>query len=350
MTEADVVPFLALTDDEALAWLASNAPVRASNAELARLWGFNEMKVSRRLKAWERDGKISRDNAGLTVITPGVTGTDMVPVEPVSGVPLVVETAAAPIDRQPSGRTSEPVRGPWGHRAIAYVTAVALASAAAYFSIGGLVELFPAQATAVAVLGAILEATKLVMAGWLAANWRSTGWILRAVMVALVLGLVVVNAGGTFARLIESHLSVMTAASTSVGERIGVLDARIAEQARRVAGIEAQDREIADAVAKMTSAGRAKSAIAATEAQQKRREGIARSRQEAADALVALQGQRAGLEAERQRVAAQTGPARFMAAQLGTDAETVIRWLVALLVLLIDPSAVALTIAASRRN
>jgi hypothetical protein len=35
---------------------------------------------------------------------------------------------------------------------------------------------------------------------------------------------------------------------------------------------------------------------------------------------------------------------------LGTDAETVIRWLVVLLVLLIDPSAVALTIAASRRN
>jgi len=56
---------------------------------------------------------------------------------------------------------------------------VALASAAAYFSIGGLVELFPAQATAVAVLGAILEATKLVMAGWLAANWRAAGGLLR---------------------------------------------------------------------------------------------------------------------------------------------------------------------------
>jgi len=29
-------------------------------------------------------------------------------------------------------------------------------------------------------------------------------------------------------------------------------------------------------------------------------------------------------------VAAQTGPARFLAMQLGTDPETVIRWLVAL--------------------
>jgi len=43
-------------------------------------------------------------------------------------------------------------------------------------------------------------------------------------------------------------------------------------------------------------------------------------------------------------------PARFLAIQLGTDAETVIRWLVALLVMRIDPSPVVLTIAASRRN
>jgi hypothetical protein len=49
-------------------------------------------------------------------------------------------------------------------------------------------------------------------------------------------------------------------------------------------------------------------------------------------------------------VAAQTSPARFLAVQLGTDPETVIRWLVFLVVLLIDPSAVVLTIAASQRS
>jgi hypothetical protein len=65
------------------------------------------------------------------------------------------------------------------------------------------------------------------------ARRRHAGGLLRAVMVLLVLGLVTVNAGGTFARLIESHLSIVTAASTSVGERLEIiLDARIAEQAR----------------------------------------------------------------------------------------------------------------------
>jgi len=47
------------------------------------------------------------------------------------------------------------------------------------------------------------------------------------------------------------HLAVTVATSTSIGERIGIPDARIAEQAP--ADIELQDREIPDAVAKMPS-------------------------------------------------------------------------------------------------
>jgi len=142
-------------------------------------------------------------------------------------------------------------------------------------------------------------------------------------------------------------LSVAQAASTSVGERLGILDARIVEQVPRVAGIEAEQRELADAIGRM----KPKQALAAVADQAKRRETIAKARQEAADdKLVELQGRRAGLEAEGARVVASAGPARFLVAQLGTDPETVIRWLVALLVLLIDPSAVVLTIAAARRR
>jgi len=67
--------------------------------------------------------------------------------------------------------------------------------------------------------------------------------------------------------------------------------------------------------------------IAASEAQQKNRDTIAKARQEAADRLVELlQGDRVRLDAESRRMAARTGPARYLAIQLCTDAETVIRW------------------------
>ena len=86
----------------------------------------------------------------------------------------------------------------------------------------------------------------------------------------------------------------------------------------------------------------------ALSAQQARREAIGKARQVQADKLVDLKMQRSHLEAEGKLVFAATGSARFLAAQLGTDAETVIRWLVLVLVLLIDPTALALTIAATK--
>jgi hypothetical protein len=235
-------------------------------------------------------------------------------------------------------------------RVAAYLAAISLASAAAYFSIGGLVELFPAQAIPVAVLGALLEVAKLVMCAWLTAHGGQASGLLRAVMIGLVVGLITINAGGTFARLIEAHYSLSDEASTAVGEKAGALDAKIAEQERRVAGVEKQDSEIADVISTMTTKGQTKTALQALGQQQARRDAIGNARQAEADKLVDLKAQRSHLEAEGRRVFAATGSARFLAAQLGTDAETVIRWLVLILVLLTDPTAIALTIAATMRT
>jgi len=139
-----------------------------------------------------------------------------------------------------------------------------------------------------------------------------------------------------------SNASVMTAASTGVDERVGALDAKIAEQRRRVDATEPQGCEVAEAIAHM----KPKAALVAAANQGKHREATATARQGAADVLVGLQGQRRpSLEAERLGVVASAGPARFLAIMVGTDAETVIRWLVALLVARVDPSAIALTVA-----
>ena len=314
----DLVEAKAFTEQEALQWLTANRRA-VSDAELAELWGWNEAKVRRRRQAWQAQA--------LTDVAPKAKPTEVV--------------------RQDVVEATRPQGG--SQRFVAYLTAVALATAAAYFSIGGLVELFPAQEIAVAVLGGILEIANLVMVAWLTAHWRLVGWRLRVVMVLLVVGLVMVNAGGTFARLIESHFVINDAAATGVDERLGVLDARIAEQARRVADVEKQDREIADVISTMTMKGQTKTALASISAQQARRDAIQKARQEAADKLVDLKTQRSHLEADGKRVFAETGSARFLAGQLGTDAETVIRWLVMCLVMLIDPSAIVLTIAATMK-
>src|SRR3954467_4141328 len=68
------VPPHPFDDMEALTWLRSqpDGRVTASAAKLGRQWGWNRMRTSRRLKAWEVAGLIRR-NAEAIIVTPSVT-------------------------------------------------------------------------------------------------------------------------------------------------------------------------------------------------------------------------------------------------------------------------------------
>jgi hypothetical protein len=72
------------------------------------------------------------------------------------------------IAKQSEAITPIPHRG--GHIAdlAAYVAAIALAGAAAWFSIRGMTVLFPGAPLAVIAMSATMEGAKLVTAGWLA--------------------------------------------------------------------------------------------------------------------------------------------------------------------------------------
>jgi len=236
-----------------------------------------------------------------------------------------------------------------GHTA-AYATAVSLTAVAGYFSITGMIELFPGAPDAVMVLGSTMEVAKLIIAGWLATNWRMTGRLLRSVLVTLVVGLAVINATGVYGRLVEVHLGTQVAASSSVLELISGLDARIAEQVHVVTDIEARVSQIDGIILEMTKRGRTTGAIEAIGTQRKTRDGLVASRQQASDVLVNLRTERAKLDGARQRVEASIGPVQYLAKMVGTDTETAIRWLILLMVLTCDPAAIALTIAASRRK
>jgi hypothetical protein len=59
--------------------------------------------------------------------------------------------------------------------------------------------------------------------------------------------------------------------------------------------------------------------------------------------------QRANVDAQRARVTAEAGPALYLAKLFGSnDTEAVVRLIKALLVLVLDPLAVLLTLAAAR--
>src|SRR5215469_15316029 len=69
MTQAIVTT---TTDHDALQCLLSGPVTRETTAvQLAREWGWNRMKVSRRLRQWEDEGRIARrlSREGISTIT-----------------------------------------------------------------------------------------------------------------------------------------------------------------------------------------------------------------------------------------------------------------------------------------
>jgi hypothetical protein len=148
----------------------------------------------------------------------------------------------------PEWRTMAPVERPARRHGAAvdlaaYTAAVALAGAAAWFSIRGMVVLFPGSPNSVIAMAIAMEAAKLITAGWLARRWRATALIWRAALVAFVFGLAVINAAGVYAQLVVAHVGDRGAATSRLEEQTADIEAKVSVQAHTVADL---DRRLAE--------------------------------------------------------------------------------------------------------
>ena len=235
---------------------------------------------------------------------------------------------------------------------LAYAVAVGLAGCAAWFSLKGLAVLFPGAPIAIVVMGSMMEAAKLVACGWLARNWRQVPYSFRGILMALIAGLAVINAGGTFSQLTAAHVGdrAMTAATRTMqgvdlDQRIEVAAGKLNDLDRRIAAIDG-------IVAGAAQRGWANTAASIMSDQRKDRAALVSERQRAAEALAALKMERGGVQARATIAESEMMPIMYAAELLGigADSERAIRWLIALLVCCLDPMALALTAATSARR
>jgi hypothetical protein len=235
---------------------------------------------------------------------------------------------------------------------MAYISAVTLAGAAAYFSIRGMVVLFPGAPAAVVAMAVAMETAKLTTAAWLARRWRETAWLWRGVLVTLVVGLAVINATGVYAQLVAAHVGERGASTAVFETKDAELASRIEVAAGRVGDLDKQIARVDAAVAAATAKGKAMTGLAAMEGQRKARMGLAGEREKEAGALAAIKAERAGVAARGHQIETEAAPIVYVAELVGAggDSERAIRWLIALMVLTCDPLAIALTAAASVRR
>jgi hypothetical protein len=84
--------------------------------------------------------------------------------------------------------------------------------------------------------------------------------------------------------------------------------------------------------------------------QRKSRAELAASRIRESKALAGLQVEKAVVDRERRTVEADLGPVRYLATLLGATDEAVLRCFILMVALLLDPAAVLLLLAATRKR
>jgi hypothetical protein len=363
-------------------------------AELARDWRWSAAKVRHRLAKWSSAGHIE--------VKPGLGGRTVIAVpEPVASPPLSgplasVVTVSEPVASAPAGHrhaqaiaaplapspvvATQPAVAPEAEVAprtaivpapstvavpaatapavharttsfvnvLAYVAAVALAGIAAYFSIRGMIVLFPGSPTAIVVMGVAMEAAKLVTVAFLAHQWRLLGRLSRVVLVALVAGLAAINAAGVYSQLVAAHFGDRISATSAVETEASTLAAKTEVQTQTVADLDRRIGLIDAAISEMVRRGRTAGALEAIGAQRKLREALVNQRRHEAETLAALKSEAGAVAAKSRQIEVEAAPIMYVAQLMGATTEQAIRLLILLMVMTCDPLALALTAAASR--
>lgn len=238
--------------------------------------------------------------------------------------------------------------------ALLLFSALAVSTVAGYFSIVGLMAIFPAAATPILAMGVVLEVAKLVTASWLYRYWNKTAFFMKSYFAIAVVILSVITSMGIFGFLSKAHLehSVSTGDNTL---QVARLDRRIENEQRRVTDAQTVLDQLDTTVQTLIDYDRIRGddgAIATRESQAPEREQLNAAIDDAIAAIDLLSEEKLILDTEQLLIEVEVGPLLYVAEMIygNTDKETLdktVRFVIILLILVFDPLAILLVVAAN---
>lgn len=87
-----------------------------------------------------------------------------------------------------------------------FLTSIALATIAAFFSIIGLAQIFPGSFWPIVIMGTVIEIGKLVTVSWLYNNWKETSILLKTYFLSAIVVIMLITSMGIFGYLSKAHI------------------------------------------------------------------------------------------------------------------------------------------------
>ena len=250
------------------------------------------------------------------------------------------------------------------------VTALALSAIAAWYSILGLTAIFAAAVIPVIIMGLSLELGKVVTTVWLHRYWHRAGLALKLYLLPAVLVLAMITSMGIFGFLSKAHIEQCVNTSDA-SSQVAIIDERIRtyrenidsqrvniETARNA--VKLLDEQVTARIGMGFDDGSsAERAVQIRRQQRAERESLAREISQAQDEIQRINTEISKLNEERipiaanlREVEAKVGPIKYIAALIYGDdpdqntLERAVRWVIILLVIVFDPLALVLIMAA----
>lgn len=230
---------------------------------------------------------------------------------------------------------------------LALLSAVFISAVAAYYSIVGLVAIFSAAAIPIIIMGSALELSKLVAASWVYRNWNIAPRVVRYYLVCAVVILMFITSMGIFGFLSKAHMDQTLGANTNL-VIIKNLEREIESEESTIRNnqrsLDILDRLVSEADTSRANTIRIK--------QKRERELISDSIRDSSNKIKDINTKLAPLRQESAAIAAEVGPIKYIADLIYKDEadkhlDSAIRWVIIIIVLVFDPMAIILLIAAN---
>ena len=235
------------------------------------------------------------------------------------------------------------------------IAALAVSVIAAWFSIVGLVAVFPGAATAIIAMGIALEAAKLVTANTLFRQWNKLNKLFKAYFVAATILLSGITSLGIFGYLSKAHIQHSVAVGSTV-DAVSLVDNQIAIIQQNIASNQQVLRQMDDAVTKLLNdTATVRRAIYLRSSQRSERKKLTDELTVLNNQLLTLQTQKLEKNQTRREVEVDVGPLKYVADMLyGNDSsentDRAARLLITALIFVFDPLALLLLVQANQER
>lgn len=235
------------------------------------------------------------------------------------------------------------------------LVAIMLSGVAAWYSIQGLMAIFAAAVVPIIVMGGSLEFAKVVTTVWLHKYWHRASWVMKSYLIPAVIALALLTSMGIFGFLSKAH-SDQSLISGDVGAKIAVYDQKIeTANANIVANrkaLEQMDAQVDQLLGRTTDDRGANRAVTVRKQQRAERIRLNQEIQADQELIAKTNEESAPIRAEIRKIEAEVGPIKYIAALIYGDdpdnnlLERAVRWVIILIVLVFDPLALTLMLAA----